>query len=423
MADLLFLAHRIPYPPNKGDKIRSWNILRHLARRHRVHLGCFVDDPADREFEPVLRRLCGECCFVELKPRLNRLLSLRGMLTGAPLTLPYYASFTLASWVRSVLDQHRPERLFFFSSAMAQFDAPADYQARRVIDFVDVDSQKWTEYAQRQPWPLSWLYAREGRTLLRFERDIASRMDASVLVSSAEARLFAELAPEARTKVHAVNNGVDLDYFSPDRPYDNPFAAGSAPLVFTGAMDYWPNIDAVAFFARTVFPKLRASCPRASFWIVGSNPAPSVLDLAGQPGIFVTGRVPDVRPYVAHATAIVAPLRIARGIQNKVLEAMAMAKTVVATPQAAEGVDGVPGRDYIVVPDEAGFVKSLIEILESSAHRDLGAQARAYVLATYDWQKSLYKLDAILDGSGEAGGPGLVLDNGAVDARAERERS
>lgn len=398
MSDLLFLAHRIPYPPNKGDKIRSWNFLRHLAQRHRVHLGCFIDDPADHEHEAALRAICGECCFVDLNSRRNRLLSARGLLTGAPLTLPYYASRRLGAWTRDIVGRFRPARIFFFSSAMAQFDPQTPYAARRVIDFVDVDSQKWTEYADKQRWPLSWIYAREGRTLLRFERETARRMDASLFVSAAETRLFATLAPESTGKLHAVNNGVDTDYFSPERAYANPFPSGQRPLVFTGAMDYWPNIDAVDFFAKAVLPAVRESIADATFWIVGSNPAKTVLDLAGLPGVTVTGRVPDVRPYLAHAAAVVAPLRIARGIQNKVLEAMAMAKTVVATPQAAEGIEGVPGRDYLVGAAPAELRALITQALQTDSP-NLGTQARSYVLATYHWQKSLYKLDVILDGT------------------------
>ncbi|HEX2117507.1 MAG TPA: TIGR03087 family PEP-CTERM/XrtA system glycosyltransferase, partial [Alphaproteobacteria bacterium] len=365
MSDLLFLAHRIPYPPNKGDKIRSWNFLRHLAQHRRVHLGCFIDDPADREHISVLRDICGECHFVELQPRLSRLLSARGLLTGAPLTLPYYASFALTSWVRDVVARYRPQQLFFYSSAVAQFDAPTPYPARRVIDFVDVDSQKWAEYADRQRWPLSWVYAREGRTLLRFERETAQRMDASLFVSPAETRLFANLAPECAGKLHPVNNGVDTDYFSPERPYETPFPAGTRALVFTGAMDYWPNIDAVVHFAETVLPRVRNAVPDASFWIVGSNPAPAVSALAARPGVVITGRVPDVRPYLAHAAAVVAPLRIARGIQNKVLEAMAMAKTVIATPQAAEGIEGQDGRDLLVPPTADAFAQATVQVLRA----------------------------------------------------------
>ncbi len=405
MADLLFLAHRIPYPPNKGDKIRSWHMLRHLAQRHRIHLGCFIDDPADRQHEPVLRDICASCHFVELAPRAAKLRSLHGLLTGEPLTLPYYRSSALASWVEQVIERHRPERLFFYSSAMAQFDVPTPYPARRVVDLVDVDSRKWAEYATRQHWPLSWIYEREGRTLLQFERVAASRMNAAILVSAAEAKLFADLAPEARGKIHAVNNGVDTDYFSPDRPYDSPFPRDVVPLVFTGAMDYWPNIDAVQFFAREVLPPVRSQVPNAAFWIVGSNPSRAVLDLARNSGIVVTGRVPDIRPYVAHAAAVVAPLRIARGIQNKVLEAMAMARIVVASPPAVEGIPGTSGREFLVAEDARAFAIHLTDIVERKAHGDVGGAARAYVLATYDWLKSLCKLDAILDGAPMAADP------------------
>jgi sugar transferase (PEP-CTERM/EpsH1 system associated) len=231
-------------------------------------------------------------------------------------------------------------------------------------------------------------------------------MDASILVSEAEARLFADLAPEARGRIHGVNNGVDIDFFSPERRYDNPYPPGVLPLVFTGAMDYWPNVDAVEFFARDVLPKVRARLPNAKFWIVGSNPAEAVLALGKADGVVVTGRVPDIRPYLAHAAAVVAPLRIARGIQNKVLEAMSMAKPVVASPAAAEGIPAADGREFLVASDPDEFANKLTSLAEQSAHSSLGAAARAYILATYDWQKSLYKLDRILDlmPAGEAAG-------------------
>jgi sugar transferase (PEP-CTERM/EpsH1 system associated) len=238
-------------------------------------------------------------------------------------------------------------------------------------------------------------------------------MDASLFVSPAETQLFASLAPEAADRLHAVNNGVDTDYFSPERPYENPFPAGTRALVFTGAMDYWPNIDAVTGFAATLMPRIRSSFPDASFWIVGSNPSVAVRELASQPGINVTGRVPDVRPYLAHAAAVVAPLRIARGIQNKVLEAMAMARAVIATPQAAEGIEAQPGRDLLVPPTPEAFIEAVAQALRGDAQAAMGAQARSYVLATYHWQKSLYKLDLILDGTARREGPTATIGRSA----------
>lgn len=397
MRDLLFLAHRIPYPPDKGDKIRSWNMLGYLAKRYRVHLGCFVDDPRDHQFEPMLREICGECCFVRLNSRLARLRGLRGLATGAPITLPYYWSSVLAAWANDVITRINPDTIFYFSSAMAQYARQGP--AHRVIDFVDVDSQKWGEYARRQPWPKSWIYGREGRRLLDFERDVAASMDASIFVSSAEEALFAELAPALRGRLFHVNNGVDTDYFSPARTYERPFGPDVVPVVFTGAMDYWPNIDAVDHFARDILPALRERLPSITFWIVGSKPAAAVTALATLPGVVVTGRVPDIRPYLAHASVVVAPLRIARGIQNKVLEAMAMGRPVVASPQAADGIGGVHGREYLVADGAAAFVNHIFDHIKNGLHASIGTQARNYVLTGYDWAGNLAKLDQILNGT------------------------
>jgi sugar transferase (PEP-CTERM/EpsH1 system associated) len=399
MRDLLFLAHRIPYPPNKGDKIRSWNILRHLARRYRVHLGCFIDDPRDAEHAPKLKEICGECCIVPLDRRWARLRSLRAFLTGAPLTLPFYRDARLAAFVDDVMGRIRPEVVFYFSSSMAQYGtAPRPNPPRRIVDFVDVDSEKWADYARRKTWPQSLIFAREARALLAFERRVAAAADASLFVSAAEAALFESLAPESRGRVFPVCNGVDAAYFSPDRAYERPFPPEAVAFVFTGAMDYWPNIDAVQFFADAVMPLVRDRRPDASFWIVGSNPAAAVTRLAERPGIVVTGRVPDVRPYLAHAAAVVAPLRIARGIQNKVLEAMAMAKPIVATGPAVEGIGATQGRHYFVADDPKVFADCLVGMVNASRSHSLGAEARAYVLSTYDWDKNMCRLDAIIGG-------------------------
>ena len=395
---LLFLAHRIPYPPDKGDKIRSWHILRHLAARHRVYLGCFFDDIRDRRHEAMLRDLCADCCLVHLDPVRARLRSLWGLLSGLPLTLPYYHHSRLVRWVDDIARRRNLERIFVFSSAMAQYVCkPAGVAARTVVDFVDVDSEKWREYGEHRSWPASWVYGREARTLLRFERDVAGRAAVSTFVSRVEADLFRRLAPEASGRVDWVANGVDCDFFTPDRAYEDPFPGDGPVLVFTGAMDYWPNVDAVTFFAREVLPAVQARVPKARFCIVGANPGPGVSALAGVHGVQVTGYVADVRPYLAHAAAVVAPLRIARGIQNKVLEAMAMGRPTVATPQAMAGIEAEPGHQILMGADAASFAEAVIGALEDPASADIGGAARASVLSLHNWQASLGKLDALLD--------------------------
>jgi sugar transferase (PEP-CTERM/EpsH1 system associated) len=266
--------------------------------------------------------------------------------------------------------------------------------ARRVLDMVDVDSDKWTQYSPTQRWPLSWVYAREGRKLSEWEARVAQDFDATLLVSNDEAALLQQRVPQAKSRIGAFENGVDADYFSPVRDYPNPYPPDVRGVVFTGAMDYWPNIDAVTWFADRIFPAVREAVPSAQFTIVGSRPTEAVLALARQPGVVVTGSVPDVRPWIAHAACAVAPLRIARGVQNKVLEAMAMARPVVASVQAAEGIRAEAGRDFILAQGEADFAHAVIAQLQSAG---TPAGARDCILKNYDWTRNLRAIDPLFE--------------------------
>jgi sugar transferase (PEP-CTERM/EpsH1 system associated) len=388
--DLLLLIHRIPYPPNKGDKIRSYHLLKHLARHYRVHLATFVDDPDDWQYVPHVEALCASSHFAGMKPLVARVRSLQALVKNRSLSLEYYRDASLARWVDETVAKHKIERVLVFSSAMAQYADPYR-SARRVVDFCDVDSDKWRQYADQKSWPMNWLYRYEARQLLAYERRVAREYDASLFVSAPEADLFRQLAPESTAKIGHFSNGVDTDYFTPDQPHADPYPAGERALVFTGAMDYWPNVDAVQWFAAEVFPALRERFANLKFYIVGARPAPAVQELARLPGVVVTGTVPDVRPYIAHAAVSVAPLRIARGIQNKVLEAMAMATPVVVSPQALEGIDAVPGSELVLAEDAEGFVDAVATLLagQDSAAAAIGAAARAKVQRRYSWSSNL----------------------------------
>lgn len=389
---LLFLAHRIPFPPNKGDKIRSFHLLRHLGARYAVHLGAFVDDPDDWQFADALKPYCASVKLLPLHSKRARIASLTGLLTGEALTLPYYRNAALQRWAAELARAGTVTRGLAFSSAMARF-MPRGL-ARRVLDMVDVDSDKWTQYAPTQRWPLSWVYAREGRRLAEWEARVARDFDATLLVSADEAALLRQRVPEARDRIGAFENGVDADYFSPARDYPNPYPADACGIVFTGAMDYWPNVDAVTWFAERIFPAVREAVPQAQFVVVGSRPTEAVMQLARQPGVVVTGSVPDVRPYLAHAACAVAPLRIARGVQNKVLEAMAMACPVVASAQAAEGIRAESGRDFWLAPDEAGFAQAVIARVRAG---ERNARARACILTCYEWARNLAAIDPLFE--------------------------
>lgn len=393
--NLLLLVHRIPFPPNKGDKIRSYHLLKHLAKKYTVHLGTFIDDQNDFQYVDTVKNWCGETYFESLHPTKAKLASLPALLSNRPLSLDYYRSAKMQAWVDRTVKQQSISKIVVFSSVMAQF-VEAMSETRRVIDFVDIDSDKWLQYASKKAWPLSWLYQREGRTLLSYERKIAASCDASLFVSQAESDLFKTLAPESADKIGFFNNGVDTDYFSPDIAHDNPYSPDEKAIVFTGAMDYWPNVDAVQWFADEVLPEVQKRHPNAVFYIVGTRPSEQVMQLANRSGIVVTGSVPDVRPYLAQAALAVAPLRIARGIQNKVLEAMAMAKTVVVSQQALEGIDAQTDAELLLAENKAHWIDALQVGLQKN-NPDVGIAARQKVEARYNWESNLHRVDALLD--------------------------
>lgn len=390
---LLYLCHRIPYPPNKGDKIRSFHLLKHLSKKYRVILGAFIDTDEDWEYTPKLDEWCEDTYFLRLNPTLAKIKSLTGLYTGQALTLPYYYDARMARWIKSVISKQNIDTILIYSSAMAQYVLdPAYRSARRIIDLVDVDSDKWRQYSEKKNWPMNWVYQREANKLFAFERNTINILDYSFFVSSKEAGMFTRMAPETTRKVGFFNNGVDTQRFSPELDFPSPYPDGGQAIAFTGAMDYWPNEDAVVWFAQEVFNRLKRSWPKALFYIVGSNPTEQVVALGNIEGVVVTGKVDDVRPYIKHAAAIVAPMRIARGIQNKVLEGMAMARPVVVTSMGLEGIDADDGSEVLIADDVEEFVSKIDSILEQ-ADKDLEMAARNKVCMDFTWEKSLPKID------------------------------
>ena len=396
MSNLLYLVHRLPYPPNKGDKVRSFNLLKHLAARHRVFLGTFIDDPEDEAYVEKLRPYCADLRIARLSPRVAKLRSLAGLLSNEALTLPYYRNAGLRTWVAQTLATQEISAAVVFSSAMAQY-VIGKSGLPVLVDFVDVDSAKWSQYAPQHRWPMSWLYRREGQRLLAFERSVARQASRSFFVTDKETELFCRAAPECGERVEAMCNGVDAEFFSPDHTLASPYADGELPLVFTGAMDYWPNIDAVIWFATEIMPLLRPLRPGLRFYIVGRNPAPAVLALAGE-DVVVTGTVDDVRPYLRYAAVVVAPLRLARGIQNKVLEAMAMSAPVVTSTECAAAIDAIPERDFLTAGTVEAYSRQIDAVLKSSERANaMGKAARERVVERYSWEAHLSKIDRYLE--------------------------
>ncbi|MDF1554870.1 MAG: TIGR03087 family PEP-CTERM/XrtA system glycosyltransferase [Deferrisomatales bacterium] len=440
MKDLLFLAHRIPYPPDKGDKIRSFHELRHLAENGwRIHLCTLADDLTDLPYARQLKEYCATVFVEPIDSRRQRALSWRGLHRGLPLSVPYFYSPKLQRRVDRILARTAVRAVLCFCSPMAEYvfrsksrrlserldgwaagrlidheprsgpgsslpSCPADklvadpsHSVRLIMDLVDVDSDKWDQYARKKRWPLSWVYRTEAALLARYEKRIAKAFDATFLVSDAEAQVFRRRTGEDAT-ILGIANGVDLEFFCP-KPLRGEQKAPR--LAFCGAMDYYPNVDAVVWFACEVLPLVRKTFPEAEFTVVGARPVAEVLALGALPGVKVTGRVDDVRPYVWQADVSVAPIRVARGIQNKVLEAMAMGKPVVATPAAFEGIEAEPGAE-LVVSDSGpeAFGRAVCDLLKDPGRRrGMGEAARTRVEEAYGWPARLRALDVLLGGA------------------------
>ena len=394
--NILFLCHRIPFPPDKGEKIRAYHLLAHLAKEHTIHLGAFVDDPAEMRHAAALRTMIGgECLLVRLGAA-ARIKMVAALARDTPLSSSYFASGKLARWVDHILKNHAIDRAIVFSTAMAPYLLNRrDFDFARVIfDMVDVDSDKWRQYADSARGWRAWIYRRESRTLLALERKAASVFGATLLVSPHEAETFKTLAPETSNRVHSVSNGVDLAFFSPNRVCPNPFAKNEVPIVMTGTMDYRPNMEGAIWFAQSVMPLIRTTRPDARFYVVGARPSASVKSLASS-NVVVTGKVEDVRPYLTHAAAVVAPLKLARGVQNKVLEGLAMAKLVIATSPAVRALNVASGRELWIADDPADFANAVIRAIDQSG--TMGANGRRYVETNHDWTRNLAALDGLLE--------------------------
>ena len=390
MGDILFLAHRMPFPPDRGDKIRGYHMLKYLARRRRVHLVAFVDDPRDMNRKNGLANVtASRSIFFRTRPRW--VAALQSLLRRKPASVAAFENRALGETVRTILARHAIDAIFVYSSQMAQY-LPARGRQRVIMDFCDMDSAKFESYAASAKGFMRWMLAREARMLLAHDRAVAGRADASLFVSEPEAELFRARTGAAR--VHAVENGIDTEYYRPDAPFKRIEAVGEL-IVFTGQMDYRPNIEAVAWFAEAILPHIRLTRPEARFAIVGRAPGDAVRALGKLPGVMVTGEVPDVRGWLAAASAVVAPLRIARGVQNKVLEAMAMARPLVVSTAAAEGIDhGGTIRVGADVGEIAGAVAALLA--NRGMAEALGTAARARVCERYGWDARLAALDPIL---------------------------
>jgi sugar transferase (PEP-CTERM/EpsH1 system associated) len=408
---ILCLTHRTPYPPQKGTQVRPFRVLRTLAERgHEVHLLAFAETIEELSAQVELAKFCASVTLIPRHRRSSSVKAALNLLSPKPLSFGYFGSRAMRRAVRRVVAEHGIEAVYVWSSTMTQY-VPAELASRAVIDMGDVDSEKYRDYAREMNWPLSWVYGIEWQRLRQYEYRIIRTYAHTVLIAPREIALLDELDEFTRhTRLHSITNGVDLERFRPDA--FPSFAPESLPpgerrfltdpqavrIVFTGAMDYYPNVEAVRYFTEEVLPLIRQCEPRAEFLIVGSDPTPDVIRLAEHQAVKVTGFVKDVRPYLAAATVCVIPLRIARGVQNKALEAMASGRAVVASPDVVAGLKAEDGEHLLVARDTTEYAAAVMKLIADATFREeLGEAARRFVEDEYNWTPLMEQLAQLIE--------------------------
>ena len=390
--NILYLCHRIPYPPNKGDKIRSYHQVKYLSQYHTLYLACLIDDPDDWQHVEPLRSMCRHVEVVERKCLSGWWRVGKALLFGYPLSVGAFVVPELQRKVDQLLQLEAIDRIVIFSSPMAEY-VKHIHTIPKIVDFVDMDSEKWRAYASVKSFPLSQLYTMEADRLGDYEWEVAQACTKSIVISEEETPLLKKRSDHTIIP-KVIANGVDYDYFS----LTSKVERAKPIIVFTAAMDYFPNVDAAEFFCRTILPRIHQVVPQAQFFIVGRNPVPSLRQLEERiPNVHVTGTVPDVRPYLSEAIVAVAPLRIARGVQNKILEAMAMELPVVGTTPAFQGLPVSSDYGMYLANEPEEFANAVVKLLTNPdrARRD-GRVARQFVMSRYDWSVILKEFEQVL---------------------------
>lgn len=406
--NILYLAHRIPYPPDKGDKLRAFRQVERLAKGHSVRCGCFVDRPSDSRYVESLSAYCQDVAAVPLKRTRATMRGLAGLARGRTLTETFYQNAAMSAALHGWAESVEFDAVVAFSSSMAPYALTIPAR-RRVVDLCDLDSRKWLDYAAASRGPVRWLYKKEGTRLAAREQDWLDAFDAALLITGAEAAALGDVA--SMQEVHVVGNGVIL----PNVPA-GPRDATDPTVGFVGVMDYRPNVDAVEWFVSACWPRIRDACPRAVFRIVGRQPTRRVRTLARADGVEVVGEVDDVQTELRRFAVSVAPMRIARGLQNKVLEAMAAARPVVLTSKAAEGIAARHEQEYFIADRAEDIAETVVRLLRDEARRRwIGLNARQFVAAYYCWERELDKFELIVTGATD---PAVMQSRRALQATA-----
>ena len=387
---IFFIGQRVPFPPDRGDKITTFNEIRHLSTKHEVHVFCLADGRRDLDNVPELLRYARSVTAVPVIGWTGKLRALKALFAGGPLSVAAFNEAELHNAIRQKFAEIRPDLIMIYSCNVAQY-AEHFPQVPRIMQFAELDSSRWGQFARRSRPPLRWVYAIEERRFFAYERQIARTFSHALVCTAAEQCDFERLIPGA--PVSLVGNGVDLEYFRSEGIAKQP---GS--MVFTGVMDYFPNVDAVFWFCNEILPIVQRQVPQAGLTICGSRPTAPVRRLAKRRGVTVTGRVPDTRPYMDRAEVFVAPLRMARGIQNKLLEAMAMGLPCVASAATTAGTAVPDGEGILVADDRDEFAEHVVRLLRDGAFRaQLAGKARAAAELNYRWETQLAYLDRVVE--------------------------
>ena len=402
---VLMLTHRLPYPPDRGDRIRSYHLLKLLAERYDLAVACTSEEPVWLQHHQLLMTMANRVCIQPISSKFSKVKALVALAGGKAITPAYHYRVGLAETILQWHEEAPFDAVLTFCSSMVDYarlltgpsvragDAGKAGVPLHVIDLVDVDSIKWANYAQHAWPPMRWVYGAEARRLRRVERGDYDHFDTITVVSQAEADAYRKHVGDNPVLI-PVGNGVDLEYF---HPLSDP---ANKTIVFVGVLNYKPNAEGITWFVNHVFSKLRKRVPDAQINIVGRHPTRQIEELGENAGVNVVGSVPDVREYMESASAVIAPLRIARGVQNKVLEAMACSKAVVCSPGAAEGIDAAHEQDLLVADRPEQWVDQLTRVLSDPALRKrLGEAGRRHVETEHSWESCLQPMLHALDGT------------------------
>lgn len=388
---ILYLSHKIPYPPNRGGKIRPFYVISHLAKQHSVVVACLLESKNEFEYIEPLQKICAGVHAV-LLPTIKSILKTPWYLfTNKPFTLPYFYSPKLKKIIDDLLKKDSFDLILVHSSSMAQY--VIDYTGiLKIMDFVDVDSDKWRQYSTYTKFPFSLIYHLEWLRLKKYEVAIAKSFNHCILISKFEEEILKEYINNDQIPISTISNGVDFEYF---KPITQPYEPNT--LILTGKMNYLPNVDGALYFYYNILPLIREKIPDVKFYIVGVNPTKAIQKLGKDKNVIVTGYVKDIRPYLQKASVCIVPLRIARGVQNKVLEAMAMALPVVTTSKSFEGINATANQDLFVEDNPHEFAKRTIELLKNAELRNkVSLNARKKVIETHNWSVNVQQFDEII---------------------------